>query len=85
MAEQTTHTLPLLEEIPADDKWHIEDIFTDDHAFLAALSECRRHIDALSEFKEHLGDSAETFFTAMPGTDPMRTLPIHIIRISGDR
>lgn len=27
MAEQTTHTLPLREEVPAKDKWHIEDIF----------------------------------------------------------
>ena len=28
MAEQTTHTLPLREEVPAKDKWHIEDIFS---------------------------------------------------------
>ena len=33
MAEQTTHTLPLREEVPAKDKWHIEDIFSNDDAF----------------------------------------------------
>lgn len=60
MAEQTTHTLPLREKVPSSDKWHIEDIFADDNAFLAALSACRTHINALSEFKNHLGDSAET-------------------------
>ena len=37
MAEQTTHTLPLREKVPSSDKWHIEDIFADDNAFLAAL------------------------------------------------
>ena len=60
MAEQTTHTLPLREKVPSSDKWHIEDIFADDNAFLTALSACRTHINALSEFKNHLGDSAET-------------------------
>ena len=35
MAEQTTHTLPLREKVPSSDKWHIEDIFADDNAFLA--------------------------------------------------
>ena len=54
MAEQTTHTLPLREKVPSSDKWHIEDIFADDNAFLAALSACRTHINALSEFKNHL-------------------------------
>ena len=53
MAEQTTHTLPLREKVPSSDKWHIEDIFADDNAFLAALSACRTHINALSEFKNH--------------------------------
>ena len=37
MAEQTTHTLPLREEVPAKDKWHIEDIFYNDDAFTSAL------------------------------------------------
>ena len=37
MAEQTTHTLPLREEVPAKDKWHIEDIFSNDDAFTSAL------------------------------------------------
>ena len=46
MAEQTTHTLPLREKVPSSDKWHIEDIFADDNAFLAALSACRTHINA---------------------------------------
>ena len=47
MAEQTTHTLPLREEVPAKDKWHIEDIFSNDDAFTSALEACRTHIDAL--------------------------------------
>lgn len=51
MAEQTTHTLPLREKVPSSDKWHIEDIFADDNAFLAALSACRTHINALSDLK----------------------------------
>ena len=46
MAEQTTHTLPLREEVPAKDKWHIEDIFSNDDAFTSALEACRTHIDA---------------------------------------
>lgn len=97
MAEQTTHTLPLREKVPSSDKWHIEDIFADDNAFLAALSACRTHINALSEFKNHLGDSAETLchyltekekvlvdwtvFTAMPDIVRMKILLIRIIRI----
>ena len=52
MAEQTTHTLPLREEVPAKDKWHIEDIFSNDDAFTSALEACRTHIDALAAFKE---------------------------------
>ena len=44
MAEQTTHTLPLREEVPAKDKWHIEDIFSNDDAFTSALEACRTHI-----------------------------------------
>lgn len=63
MAEQTTHTLPLREEVPAKDKWHIEDIFSNDDAFTSALEACRTHIDALAAFKDHLGDSAETLCT----------------------
>ena len=63
MAEQTTHTLPLREEVPAKDKWHIEDIFANDDAFTSALEACRTHIDALAAFKDHLGDSAETLCT----------------------
>ena len=42
MAEQTTHTLPLREEVPAKDKWHIEDIFSNDDAFTSALEEIGR-------------------------------------------
>ena len=38
MAEQTTHTLPLREEVPAKDKWHIEDIFSNDDAFTVQFS-----------------------------------------------
>ena len=63
MAEQTTHTLPLREEVPAKDKWHIEDIFSNDDAFTSALEACRTHIDALAAFKDHLGDSAEMLCT----------------------
>lgn len=63
MAEQTTHTLPLREEVPAKDKWHIEDIFSNDDAFTSALEACRTHIDALAAFKDHLGDSAKTLCT----------------------
>ena len=63
MAEQTTHTLPLRKEVPARDKWHIEDIFSNDDAFTSALEACRTHIDALAAFKDHLGDSAETLCT----------------------
>ena len=63
MAEQTTHTLPLREEVPAKDKWHIEDIFSNDDTFTSALEACRTHIDALAAFKDHLGDSAETLCT----------------------
>ena len=96
MAEQTTHTLPLREEVPAKDKWHIEDIFSNDDAFTSALEACRTHIDALAAFKDHLGDSAKTLCTyltekekywwnltvstAMQDTVPMRTHPIRIIR-----
>lgn len=63
MAEQTTHPLPLREEVPAKDKWHIEDIFSNDDAFTSALEACQTHIDALAAFKDHLGDSAETLCT----------------------
>ena len=99
MAEQTTHTLPLREKVPSSDKWHIEDIFADDNAFLAALSACRTHINALSEFKNHLGKKKKkiflkkkkrfllnwTVFTAMPDIVRMKILLIRIIRIYGAR
>ena len=82
MAEQTTHTLPLREEVPAKDKWHIEDIFSNDDAFTSALEACRTHIDALAAFKDHLGDSAETLCTYLTEKDivPITTHPIRIIR-----
>ena len=41
------------------DKWHIEDIFADDNAFLHFP--CRTHINALSEFKNHLRFCRNTF------------------------
>ncbi len=52
-------TLPERKDVPSEFKWHVEDIFPSDEAFLSVLDECRKDIDKLAAFQGHLGDSAD--------------------------
>ena len=47
--------LPERNDVPSENKWHIEDIFPNDNAFLSALSACKNEIEQLPAFRGHLG------------------------------
>ncbi|MGN0203666.1 MAG: oligoendopeptidase F [Coprococcus sp.] len=62
MSKTLNGALPERKDVPAESKWHIEDIFASDAAFLSALDACREHIDKLAAFQGHLGDSADILY-----------------------
>lgn len=59
MSNTHNKALPDRKDIPADAKWHIEDIFPSDAAFSDALAQCQTAIEKLTAFQGHLGDSAD--------------------------
>lgn len=62
MSNMMNVTLPARKDVPADDKWHIEDIFASNEAFFSTLSDFKEELEKLSAFQGHLGDSAETLY-----------------------
>ena len=51
--------LPERKDVPADYKWHIEDIFESNEAFEAELAAFSEDVKALGGYAGHLGDSPE--------------------------
>ncbi len=51
--------LPERKDVPAEHKWHIEDIFETNEAFEAELAAFSEDVKALGDFAGHLGDSPE--------------------------
>ena len=51
--------LPERKDVPAEYKWHIEDIFESNEAFEAELAAFSEDVKALGDFAGHLGDSPE--------------------------
>ena len=51
--------LPERKDVPAEYKWHIEDIFETNEAFEAELAAFSEDVKALGSYQGHLGDSPE--------------------------
>ena len=57
-----TKTIPLREEIPAESKWAIEDLYPSDEAWEEALSSLTQDQAELEGFAGKLGESAQTLY-----------------------
>ncbi len=72
MAEQTaTKTLPARSEIPHQDTWRLEDIFTTDEQWEAEFNAVKAMIPKVSEFEGKLGDSADTLLALLTYQDEL--------------
>lgn len=64
MAEQTK-SLPKRSEIPAEDKWNLEDIYATDDDWEKAFAEVKDLLPKMTEYRGKLDESAETLFKAL--------------------
>ncbi len=54
--------LPKRSEVSVENTWNLADIFASDEKWFEALGEMSRYADRLSEYKGHLGDSADKLY-----------------------
>ena len=59
---ENTNEIRQRDQIPAEDKWAIEDLYPSDEAWEQELSTIAADQAALQAFAGHLGDSAETLW-----------------------
>lgn len=72
MAEQTVKkSLPARSEVPVEDTWKLEDIFTTDEDWEAEFKEVKSMIPRVAEFQGKLGESADTFFQLLTYQDEL--------------
>lgn len=62
MSNMLNGTLPDRKDIPANARWHIEDIFANDDVFRSELACFKEDMEKLSDYQGHLGDSPETLY-----------------------
>lgn len=62
MSNMLNGTLPDRKDIPANARWHIEDIFANDDVFRAELACFKEDMEKLADYQGHLGDSPETLY-----------------------
>ena len=61
-------------EIPVEDTWAIEDLFTSDEAWEQALAELDKEKDVLVAFAGHLGDSGENLLAYLTKSEQLDSL-----------
>ena len=55
-----TRKIPAREDVAAQDKWAIEDLFATDDAWREALAAAKEFIPRVTAFRGHLAESGET-------------------------
>ena len=63
--------IPKRSEIDKQYTWALEDIFASDALWEKALNECRDYPEKITKYAGHLGDSAETLYSALKFSDEM--------------
>ena len=72
MANETAiKSLPARSEIPAQDTWKLEDIFSNDQEWEKEFQEVKSQIPGIKEFEGKLGESAETLYKALQFQDKL--------------
>ncbi len=65
MAEQAVKSLPKRDEIPVQDTWDLEDIFSTDDAWEQEFKQVKEMIPQIDQYQGKLGESAHTFYEAL--------------------
>ncbi|WP_163102981.1 oligoendopeptidase F [Peribacillus alkalitolerans] len=72
MAQETAvKTLPSRKDIAVEDTWRLEDIFASDENWEQELKELKEEIKKAGSFKDTLGDSADTLYSALQFQDAL--------------
>ena len=66
---QAVKRLPLRDEIPEEDTWRLEDIFTSDEAWEQEFAEVKALLPGMKDFQGRLGESAQTLYAALQYRD----------------
>lgn len=69
--ESTVNRLPSRNEIPVEDTWRLEDIFSDDNAWEKEFQEVLSLIPNIKQFQGKLGENAETLYNALQFQDQL--------------
>lgn len=72
MANETTvKTQPTRSEIPVEETWRLEDIFSSDEEWEKEFQEVKKLIPGIKEFEGKLGDSPDTLYNALQYQDKL--------------
>src|SRR3954468_23675578 len=69
--ETKVKQLPARSEIPEQDTWKLEDIFSSDQEWEKEFQEVKAQIPGIKEFEGKLGESAETLYQALQFQDKL--------------
>ncbi|XJZ28192.1 oligoendopeptidase F [Bacillota bacterium Lsc_1132] len=67
--ESAVKTLPSRSEIPVDDTWRLEDVFSSDEEWEKEFQDVKKQIPGIQEFQGKLGESAEKLYEALQYED----------------
>ncbi|MEN6413749.1 MAG: oligoendopeptidase F [Veillonellales bacterium] len=70
-AAQNTSHVPERSEIPAQYKWHLEDIYTDDSAWQADFDKLKASLPHISQYKGKLADSPQNLLDCLKARDEL--------------
>lgn len=69
--ESAVKALPIRSEIPVEDTWKLEDIFSSDEEWESEFQAVKGMIPGVSEYKGKLAESAETLYQALQAEDAL--------------
>lgn len=69
--ESTVKSLPARSEIPKEETWRLEDIFSTDEEWEKEFQDVKSQIPGMNEFKGKLGESADTLYQALQYEDKL--------------
>jgi oligoendopeptidase F len=69
--ETKVKKLPARSELPVDDTWRLEDIFTNDEEWEQEFQDVKKLLPAVQDYQGKLGESAEELFSALQYQDQL--------------
>lgn len=70
-AAQNANHVPERNEIPAQYKWHLDDIYADDSAWQADFDKLKASLPAISQYKGKLADSSQNLLDCLKARDEL--------------